>query len=297
MNLPDFHNHDGLNRLRKQLGAPLLIFDPDIDRQLISQEGVVSDNLNLINEHPDGSLVFKGRKVILYIRDVKSDLPKYHIVNCPMIKGMRTRGKAARYVLTRRTDGEFLLYFPGHTEPTTKTLEICKSCLGKLQRDCAPNRFGQQTWFGEPSFTWVDFFQDSEMEFSLDAWFHEVDDAYELPPIDGLYGPLTAPLTADGTPGYPAGWKYISWACRERANWRCMECGINLQNDSRFLHAHHIDRDKQNNTPENLIALCFGCHSQQEGRGHQLLKHKREYQQFVQRYGSLRESYLRRQSS
>lgn len=296
MNLPDFHNHDGLNRLRKQLGAPLLTFDPDIDRHL-SQDGVASENLNLINEHPDGSLVFKGRKVILYIRDVKGDLPKYHIVNCPVIKGMRTRGKAARYVLTRRTDGEFLLYFPGHTEPTTKTLEICKSCLKKLQRDCAPNRFGQQTWFGEPSFKWVDFFDGSDMEFSLDAWFHAIDDAYELPPIDGLYGPLTAPLTAGRTSGYPAGWKYISWACRERANWRCMECGINLQNDSRFLHAHHIDRDKQNNTPENLIALCFGCHSEQEGRGHQMLKRSPEHQQFVQQYGSIRESYLRRQSS
>ncbi|MEK6880326.1 MAG: HNH endonuclease signature motif containing protein, partial [Nanoarchaeota archaeon] len=44
---------------------------------------------------------------------------------------------------------------------------------------------------------------------------------------------------------------------KERDNFICQECG-----DYRDLTIHHIDYNKKNNNPNNLITLCRSCHSQ-----------------------------------
>lgn len=47
---------------------------------------------------------------------------------------------------------------------------------------------------------------------------------------------------------------------RNRDNYICQECGI-MQEDLEYnLDVHHIDYDKTNNRPENLISLCRSCH-------------------------------------
>jgi len=46
---------------------------------------------------------------------------------------------------------------------------------------------------------------------------------------------------------------------RERDHYTCQLCG-ELQGD-RVLDVHHIDYDKKNCNPDNLITLCRGCHS------------------------------------
>ena len=40
----------------------------------------------------------------------------------------------------------------------------------------------------------------------------------------------------------------------KRDNYRCSECGYG------YLEVHHIDGDRLNNNPENLITLCRRCH-------------------------------------
>ena len=47
---------------------------------------------------------------------------------------------------------------------------------------------------------------------------------------------------------------------RERDNYTCQLCG-KLQEDRAF-DIHHIDENKQNCNPNNLITLCHSCHSQ-----------------------------------
>lgn len=47
---------------------------------------------------------------------------------------------------------------------------------------------------------------------------------------------------------------------RFRDNYTCQECGCSQLENGRQLDCHHIDYDKQNNKPINLISLCRKCH-------------------------------------
>lgn len=49
---------------------------------------------------------------------------------------------------------------------------------------------------------------------------------------------------------------------RLRDRYRCQECFRHQSELPTKLHIHHIDYDKKNNNPENLISLCRGCHLQ-----------------------------------
>lgn len=47
---------------------------------------------------------------------------------------------------------------------------------------------------------------------------------------------------------------------RERDSWTCQECGKHQRKEYKKLSIHHIDYDKNNNDPRNLISLCVSCH-------------------------------------
>lgn len=47
---------------------------------------------------------------------------------------------------------------------------------------------------------------------------------------------------------------------RKRDNFTCQICGINQKQLKRKLHVHHIDKNKKNNNPTNLVSLCINCH-------------------------------------
>ena len=79
-------------------------------------------------------------------------------------------------------------------------------------------------------------------------------------------------------------WKARSQVCRERANWTCQECPINLESHQHLLHAHHKWGTRYND-PEDLIALCIACHAKQPGNGHQRLRFYPDYDEFMTKYG------------
>lgn len=64
--------------------------------------------------------------------------------------------------------------------------------------------------------------------------------------------------------------KALKQSILERDNYtcQCLDCIIENITD---LHIHHIDFNKQNNDPENLITLCNSCHAKTNG------KNKRNY--------------------
>jgi cold shock CspA family protein len=113
---------------------------------------VVEGDVRLLT---DGTLAFKNRRVLLYIRTPNSSVPedldideswraprrwsfgaedsgpRFHIANCRTLESMRQSGRGHRYVVSTRTDGQFELVSPGGSV-TTRSLRVCKNCLERL---------------------------------------------------------------------------------------------------------------------------------------------------------------------
>ena len=230
---------------------------PDINEKLI--EGITIIKPDEVKPDNDGTLLYRRERVVLYIRDWRSenDWNKYHIVNCKHIQDMQRKGEYSRYVCAKPKNGQFSVNRPNHAESELLNLSICLLCLRKLELS---NVFKKLK------------------EFPLSDWFDAIDDGYEPQSIDRI--------KSEGN-YYIAAWRFLSWLCRKNANWQCQQCSIDLgteRHDRRFLHAHHI-RGTRYNKLKDLIALCIGCHAKQVGEKHEKLKSYDEYKEFMEKYG------------
>jgi len=63
---------------------------------------------------------------------------------------------------------------------------------------------------------------------------------------------------------YPENWTDdLKESIRKRDGYVCQECGLHQDEYTKYnkkFHIHHIDYDKHNLNPENLITLCNSCH-------------------------------------
>ena len=255
----DFPKFD---KMLKRMDVKFQPFAPPEVKKELSRRGIIISPDEIVVA-PNGTLEYQGQKVILYIRDAIGHLPKYHVVDCRTLKAMRAAGRYKRYVVTRRTDGEFLLNFADNlsrNNPKTYKLDICKNCLW--------HELNLRYVYTPDAFPLVD-------------WFNAIDPSYEPPPRDMLYGPRTTPIMGPIS-SYPPNWSLLSLQCRERAKWKCQECGLNLKDQSKFLHAHHL-RGIQYDQPKDLIALCVGCHAEQPG--HDRMKSLPYYLEFMKIHG------------
>jgi hypothetical protein len=65
---------------------------------------------------------------------------------------------------------------------------------------------------------------------------------------------------------YPQDWtNTLKESIRERDSYMCQICGIHKDELKQKLHIHHIDYDKENLDPKNLITLCIYCHMKTNG--------------------------------
>ena len=117
-----------------------------------------------------------------------------------------------------------------------------------------------------------------------------VEDARATPETPSISEPKTPYHTAQlsETPAkvsepsnYPDSWEKTSRHYKEQKEWQCEMCKLSLHQHKYYLHTHHIYGTRY----DNLMALCIGCHSEQPGINHLLLKETSDYQGFIARYG------------
>lgn len=88
-------------------------------------------------------------------------------------------------------------------------------------------------------------------------------------PMFGVYKyGKTAPNWKGGKSfeSYPLGWtQMFKKQIRDRDEHKCQFCGCPEIDCNRKLSVHHIDYNKENLNPNNLISLCQSCHLKTNG--------------------------------
>ena len=283
MKLIDFSEFEPLNDLIKKMGAKLVQWNISnnwkkfnekefLDR-LNTPEGI-EIGFNDLTICDDGTFDYKGRKVLLYIRDqiYNPFYPdarrqyKYHICDCQTLKTFRRNNRFSRYVVSNNTDGKLLINLIHNNEVYDEVVEelgICRFCLHKLR------------YRGYSS---------SKPKYIRDEIYNEFDLKQFFKKYGGTLIRHTPPHTADTAPlnVYSDDNEEIAKRLKESKYWKCEKCGIDLSNDHKFLHMHHKDGNKSNNNLSNLEVLCTGCHANVPGHN---MKNTGSYRRFITRYG------------
>jgi hypothetical protein len=280
MKLPDFLAFEPMNELRQNMG------DAQLGEMLTVKLGnrLTLDELNQLSKQgldirpseieflPDGTLAYKGGRVLLYIRDieefshVQKDLPRFHIAHCRTLDQMLHNNRFERYVVATRIDGLFNLKqkkaWENKFRPIERELDVCQNCLDHLRW----NDFSIRGSIGAR--------RTAVSGFSIASFFQRY--GVSLFKETPRYSDQDAPVNE-----YPADFSNISNRVRSERNWTCENCGVNFSSsgDRQYLHTHHKNGVKSDNSPSNLIVLCLACHAQQPQHAH--LRQSEAFRQFL----------------
>lgn len=232
-----------------------------IDVALESGIEISPEELEII----DGLLAYKGRHVILYIRDhgrrISEALQdpasgrKFHLAECITLEQMRADGRFARYVVTRGLSGDFEI---SGVDPLTRSevtgsarLQVCINCLKHLNYKSSLVGSQGQRREARNNFELVEFFEIYSTRFKY------------LP--SGLAGEKGASV-------YSNDWPELSQRLRAEAAYTCEQCAVCLDEHKALLHVHHINGVKSDNGRANLQVLCKDCHRKQPQHQHIFMK-------------------------
>ena len=223
----------------------------DID---ISSELFSTNNGELLTVLKDGSI----RKPIIHIVDISSwsekwGVSRFHIYECEKIIEMKSERKKNRYKASSRKDGKF--YLIKNKRKWIETLEICKFCLDKYNEEFKNN--------------------ETKATFPLKKWLENPFSDSELSKIKVELDICTVPNICTDA------WPKISKHMKNQAGYICQSCEEDFSNPKyrKFLHTHHKDSNKRNNTGGNLEVLCIECHSNQHN--HQHIKQTSDYKEYL----------------
>jgi hypothetical protein len=279
MKLPDFSIDAQLNSLRERLGAPLRAYEGSRSSgaltieeiEILAREGLEIP-LGEVNVLEDGTLIYKNRRVVLYIRDVKQyrkaeveELPRFHIANCDKLQEMRANNRFERYVVATRDTGVFQInlkrYNSSAFEKSEKTLRVCQLCLSKLNWEGFKQTGGDRSRRREfvADFRLTRFFEVYPQTLMAHEPRH---DAHGAPLND--YGPE---------------FRIVADRIKRQRGYKCDDCGADLSKLRRFLHAHHRNGLQHDNSDKNIAILCVVDHAKQYNHGH--VKHTSDYKEYV----------------
>ena len=237
------------------------------DLQDLGGRGIDVKDISEIEPGPDGTIFYKGKRVLLYIRDVTSvhrrTAPRYHVAFCRTLEDMQRNSRFGRYVVSNGDNGVFKVNFiHGGGEDDIK-LDICQNCLAHLR------------WDG------FSFSLDRTSRKSIVSKFIPLEFFKKYPKdlisIKPKYDTNTAPKN-----DYPPNWQEISDSIKLKRGYVCEQCSLNLQDNQRFLHAHHINGLRYDCRPENIKLLCISCHASEPMHGH--MKAMPDYAKFKATY-------------
>ena len=277
MKLPDFSEDKKLTELLQLMDAELTPWQSGVDGILVTTGIEIS--LKKIEYAPDGTLEYEGRKVVVYIRDQHvfdsyelvdpdelvdpEELRKFHVASCSTLKLMRSKNRYDKYVVATRTDGKFIINFLVNNkihekgERVERRLYVCKHCLNALDYQNYRNKKTQQNEIRE---------------------FFDLNEFFEMYGSQITSTPPETDITAPENK-YSPDWPQIRERYKEKVEWRCEKCSIDLRKEKKFLDVHHINGLRNNNGEENLCALCIGCHAEQFQ--HQHIKATPKYKKFL----------------
>ena len=254
MKLINFYNSKQLNSLLEEMGAELKRMEAPnnwegIDDSKLAEllkTGEVEIELDEIKTK-HGVFEYKGRKVIVYIRDQYSKYYskgyRFHLTKCGTITKAFQNMRNSRYVLSLRTDGKFKINLINDNVIVKKDLieplKVCKNCLEQIdyKKYKAHQYRVKQTIFEN---------------FDLAEYFNQFNQSNLN--TDLFRNANNAPLNV-----YNKNFDLKSKKIREKRNYKCHNCGINMSNQEhrKFAHLHHKDGDKSNDNPLNLEVFCI----------------------------------------
>jgi hypothetical protein len=270
--LPDFLNDPALNSLRFEMGAPLIPpIGPPRTVQLLTAEDLEAlegDGLDIdakaIGVSDDGTLKYKNKRVLLYIRDIggiggRHSLPRYHVAYCKTLETMQRDQRFARYVVATRDDGHFQLNLVSERRPTVERLDVCQMCLARIRWEGFAFDWPQQPR------------RETVQRFTLTRYFERY--PKDLISVRPDHDADTAPLN-----DYPDDWGAISERIKRERGYRCERCGRDMHAHKQHFHAHHRDGQKNNCAPHNIELLCLCCHANEPLHAH--MKSLPKYREF-----------------
>jgi len=278
MKLPDFKTRDAFVRLKQAMGLPRDALG-NLRAVQVRRDGVSYEEIRKLSEEglefelgdivplKDGTLSYKDRRVLLYIRDVAqyggnySD-PKFHFADCGTLQNMRTNFRFGRYVIATRDDGLFQLHYTQTGRKAEKELEVCQNCLDRMNY----NGFTLSAWATAKRQAAVSSFSIAEFFARFPKTLH-----HSIPDHTDRSAPSNV---------YSKDWGAISRAYREKRGWLCETCGMSLNAPHlrTYLEVHHRNGLKNENHETNLKAVCVHCHANEPGHAHMFASPR--YKQF-----------------
>jgi len=259
----------GLKKTLTELGYQVQEARPwtPISPVTVTANDIKKGNLEIKDDESNVGMYFidaSGVKHVgfLYLQDYKLDEygpPKYHLCNCTTIQDFKLKGFFSNYRWANTKDVTVKNRVTGE-EVHFDHLDLCKNCISLIKKVAGHATF-------QTSEEFVDFVRNrvygNEPADSEDIFDEEGETAIAKD-IKNQLGLADTDFGAEyDIFGYIHGWEQISKAYREKRDYTCEHCGIHIEDpfDRRFIHVHHKDGNKANNSESNLECLCIDCHS------------------------------------